>query len=246
MRLKAFARWTPRTHAPGEQASLARQDFVSLVSHELRSPLSAVVGGAKTLQQRWPDLSDDQRNTLLALIVGEAKRLASLVDDLLDSASIDAGSFSYAFTDVDVGALTREAVATAAAAQDGVEVVARLPEALPVVRGDAARLRQVLANLIDNAIKYSPAGAVVEVEAAEHGGRLEIAVIDHGTGIAFENQAAIFERFGRVAGPDAKPGTGLGLYIARSIAEAHGGTVAVASSPGRGARFTLTLGAGGS
>ena len=144
-----------------------------------------------------------------------------------------------------MGELTREAVATAAAAQAAVAVVARLPEGLPVVRGDAARLRQVLTNLIDNAIKYSPAGAVVEVEASERDGRLEISVTDHGTGIAGENQAAIFEKFGRLGGPDAKPGTGLGLYIARSIAEAHGGSVSVTSSLGAGARFTLILRTGG-
>ena len=218
-----------------------RADFASLVSHELRSPLSAIVGAAKTLQQRWPEFSDEQRSTLLALIVGEANRLTSLVDDMLDSASIDAGSFHYTFTDVDVTAVAREAVATAAAAHDDIELVARLPEGVPEIRGDPARLRQVLANLIDNAIKHSPAGAVVEVEASERDGRLEIGVTDHGIGIANEDQTAIFERFARVAGPDAKPGTGLGLYIARSIAEAHGGSIAVRSSPGRGATFTLTL-----
>ena len=221
--------------------SAARADFVSLASHELRSPLAAVVGAARTLQQRWPELAGDQRDTILALIVDESNRLASLVSDMFDTSRIDAGTFGYTFADVDVTALVRDAVATAAAARDDIELVAWPPEGSPVVRGDVARLRQVLANLIDNAVKHSPPGAAVEIKATELQGHVSIAVTDHGDGIASENQAVIFEKFGRVPGPDAKLGTGLGLYIARSIAEAHGGTLGVSSLPGQGATFTLSL-----
>jgi signal transduction histidine kinase len=109
------------------------------------------------------------------------------------------------------------------------------------VRGDGVRLRQVLANLIGNAVKYSPEGELVEVRATAVNGRVVIDVTDHGNGIAPADQRLVFEKFGRVSGTSAKPGTGLGLYIARAIAEAHGGQLEVTSAPGLGATFTLTL-----
>ena len=115
-------------------------------------------------------------------------------------------------------------------------------EPLPVVRGDRDRLRQVLVNLIDNAVKYSPPGDEVRVEAAAMNGRVVIEVRDRGPGISPEHQRVIFEKFGRVnVGEKAKPGTGLGLFIARSIAEAHGGSLEVRSAPDRGATFRLSL-----
>src|SRR5207253_1782199 len=126
--------------------------------------------------------------------------------------------------DVDLAELVRDSVATAELASDEVNVVAEVREQLPAVRGDHERLRQVLMNLIDNAIKYSPAGDDVEVRAYAEDGRVRIDVIDRGPGIAREDQRLIFEKFGRVTTGNARPGTGLGLFIARSIAEAHGGT----------------------
>src|SRR5439155_15250834 len=113
---------------------------------------------------------------------------------------------------------------------------------MPPARGDRERLRQVLANLIDNAVKYSRAGDEVEVAAAAENGAVQVAVSDRGPGIAREHQKLIFEKFGRanVAG-HAKPGTGLGLFIARSIVEAHGGSLDVSSAPDQGATFTLSL-----
>jgi two-component system OmpR family sensor kinase len=109
------------------------------------------------------------------------------------------------------------------------------------VRGDPERLRQVLGNLIDNAVKYSPSGRPVHVRLVPVNGAVTLSVTDEGPGIARDDQRLIFEKFGRAGGSVTKPGTGLGLYIARSIAEAHGGTIEVASAPGRGATFTLRL-----
>ncbi len=222
--------------------STMRADFVALVSHELRTPLAAVIGSARTLQARWRDLQPEQRDAFLALIADETDRLAGLVGEVLDSSRIDAGTFTYAFGPVDVAGLVEETVAAASLGQDAVEVVARIPHALPPVRGDGARLRQVLTNLVDNALKYSPEGGTVEVRATAVDGRVVVEVVDQGIGIAPADHRLIFERFGRVAGAaNTKPGTGLGLYIARAIAEAHGGALEVASAPGRGATFTLTL-----
>jgi signal transduction histidine kinase len=222
--------------------SALRADFVSLVSHELRSPMAAVIGAARTLEERWRVLTPDQREAFLALIADETNRLAALIGDVLDTSRIEAGTFSYSFTDVDLTRLVEDAVATAAVGQDEVRVRAAIAAPLPAIRGDRERLRQVLMNLIDNAVKYSPAGDEVEVSVRPENGRVCIAVSDHGPGIPRDQQGRIFEKFGRadVAG-GSKPGTGLGLFIARSIAEAHGGTLEVRSLPASGSTFVLTL-----
>jgi signal transduction histidine kinase len=222
--------------------SALRADFVSLVSHELRSPMAAVIGAARTLQERWRSLSPDQREAFLALIGDETNRLAALIGDVLDTSRIEAGTFTYRFTDIDLSALVADVVGTAAVGQDEVRIRADVPAALPIVRGDAERLRQVLTNLVDNAVKYSPAGDEVAVRARRENGRVLIEVVDHGPGIPNDQQRLIFEKFGRadVAG-GSKPGTGLGLFIARSIAEAHGGTLDVRSGPNAGSTFTLAL-----
>ena len=224
--------------------SALRADFVSLVSHELRSPMAAVIGAARTLQGRWRELSADQRQSFLALIGDETSRLASLIADVLDTSRIEAGTFSFTFSDVDLAELLRDVVAAAQLAQDEVELTTELNGSLPNVRGDRERLRQVIQNLVDNAVKYSSAGSCVRVSATADDGGVFIDVADEGPGIPLEDQQLIFEKFGRSGGGAAKPGTGLGLFIARSIAEAHGGSLHVDSVPARGSVFRLELPAG--
>ena len=222
--------------------SALRADFVSLVSHELRSPMAAVIGAARTLQDRWRTLQPDQREAFLALIADETGRLAVLIGDVLDTSRIEAGTFSYSFGQLDLDRLIEDAVATASVGQDAVRVRATVAAPMPRIRGDAERLRQVLGNLIDNAVKYSPEGGEVHVTAQQENGVIHISVSDHGPGIARDQQRLIFEKFGRVAVPGGqKPGSGLGLFIARSIAEAHGGSLDVISQSDGGATFTLTL-----
>jgi signal transduction histidine kinase len=221
--------------------SALRADFVSLVSHELRSPMASVIGSARTLQMRWRELRPEQRESFLALIAHETSRLSELIGEVLDTSRIEAGTFSYSFDNVDLASLVRDSAAAAERGQDEVPVRAVVHDPLPLVRGDRERLRQVLVNLIDNAVKYSPPGAEVRVEAQGSDGRVVIDVRDRGPGIAREHHSVIFEKFGRVQGGSAKPGTGLGLFIARSIAEAHGGSLAVRSSLEQGATFTLSL-----
>ena len=221
--------------------SALRADFVSLVSHELRSPMAAVIGAARTLQGRWRELSPQQRASFLALISDETARLATLIGDVLDTSRIEAGTFTYSFTDVDLADLVRETVAAMALGQDEVLVVAQAPDTVPAVRADRERLKQVLMNLVENAVKYSPAGGEVEVHAWAENGLVLVAVEDQGPGIPREQHGLIFEKFGRANVGGGKPGSGLGLFIARSIAEAHGGTLKVRSAPGRGSTFTLEL-----
>jgi signal transduction histidine kinase len=164
------------------------------------------------------------------------------VGDVLDTSRIEAGTFSYRFEEVDLRRVVDEAVEAAALAQQEVPVIAAVRGTLPAIRGDHARLRQVLGNLIENAVKYSPEGGEVRVSATAANGAVRIAVRDAGPGIPPEHQRRIFEKFGRadVEG-GSKPGTGLGLFIARSIAEAHDGSLEVSSGADPGSTFTLTL-----
>ena len=230
-----------RTVEELRRLSALRADFVSLVSHELRSPMAAVIGAAQTLEQRWRGLSHEQRASFLALIAGETSRLADLIEDVLDTSRIEGGTFTYRFDDVDIGELAEEAVASASVGQDEVSIRAVVRRPLPNVRGDRMRLRQVLANLIDNAVKWSSSGESVEVDVSSTNGRVVIGVRDRGPGIPRDEHGMIFEKFGRATGGAGRSGTGLGLFIARSIAEAHGGTVEVRSVPGEGSTFTLAL-----
>jgi signal transduction histidine kinase len=247
-RLVATAVQNIRTHeaeretvAELRRLSALRADFVSLVSHELRGPMAAVVGAARTLQAGWRQLRPEQRQAFLAVIGDETSRLAALIDDVLDTSRIDAGTFGYSFGDVDLGAVVREAVAAASVGQDEVRLAAQISPSLPHVRGDRERLRQLLDNLLANALKYSDAGGEVSVAAFSENGTVKVRVSDRGPGIAPEHQRLIFEKFGRAGGRAGKPGTGLGLFISRSFAEAHGGSLEVDSHPGEGATFTLTL-----
>jgi len=231
-----------RTVEELRRLSALRADFVSLVSHELRSPMASVIGASRTLEERWRELSPEQRNSFLSLIAEETTRLATLIGDVLDTSRIESGTFNYTFAELDVVELVRDTVAKAQVGQDEVRLEAEAHEPLPRIRGDRERLRQVLTNLIDNAVKYSPAGETVRVRSYGDDGCVRVEVRDAGPGIAAEDQRLIFEKFGRAnVGGGGKPGTGLGLFIARSIAEAHGGSLDVVSAPNRGAVFRLEL-----
>ena len=222
--------------------SALRADFVSMVSHELRAPMASVIGCAQTLNRRWRELTQEQRESFLGLIESETSRLADLVGDVLDTSRIEAGTFPYAFDAVNVEELVRETAAVVSLGQDEVRVTTRMPPTLPPVQGDRERLRQLLWNLLTNAVKYTVTGDEVEVAAVNEDGVVAVSVRDHGPGIPVESQRLIFEKFGRVSqGGGSKPGAGLGLFIARSIAEAHGGTLDVESEAGSGAKFTVRL-----
>jgi signal transduction histidine kinase len=238
--IRAFAA-EHRTVEELRRLSALRADFVSMVSHELRSPMASLIGSAQTLQARWRQLEPAQRDSFLALIGHETRRLSALVDDVLDTSRIEAGTFSYSFDDVDLGGLVLDSVAAAEHSADDVQINAHVRGTLPTIRGDRARLRQVLSNVLDNAVKYSPAGSEVAVDAYTLDGRVVVDVSDRGPGIRPEDQALIFEKFGRVNRGEGKPGTGLGLFIARSIAEAHGATLEVAAGAHQGAKFRLSL-----
>jgi two-component system phosphate regulon sensor histidine kinase PhoR len=221
-----------------------RADFVSTASHELRTPLTAVYGAARTLLRDDVPLSDDHRNSFLRMIAAESERLATIVNDILLAGSLDADTIELATECCDVAELLESVVASARM---------RLPEHLTLsyaspngavsVECDEEKVRQVLVNLVDNAIKYSPDGGEVEVALARRDGVVRFEVRDRGLGIPASQRDRVFDKFIRLD-PNLRRGiggTGLGLYICRELARRMGGRIWVDGRDGGGSVFYLEL-----
>jgi len=221
-----------------------RTEFVATVSHELRTPLASLHGAAMTLRQRHERLDADTQDELLDMIAEQSKRLAELVEEILLTGQLDAGSLRIASEPFDPEQLVRTAVEEARhRISDGTTIEISAPTVLPYVVGDGVRTHQVLANLIDNAIKYSPGGGRVEVAAEQDGESIRFSVRDEGLGIPTGEQARIFDKFYRLD-PDNRRGvggSGLGLYISRELVRSMNGRVWVESQPGQGATFIFEL-----
>ncbi len=221
-----------------------KSDFVNAVSHELRTPLTLIKGYAEFLEDEIGGPLTSQQGEFVAQIEASTLRLQRLVDDLLDFARMEAGTFALHCLDTDLVDKIQEILASmtpqAQAAQITLE--ASLPsEPLPV-RMDPQRIDQVLTNLINNAIKFTPEGGRIVVRFSSQGDRIRCEVEDTGIGIAPEDVPKLFQRFGQLeAGTGKVGGTGLGLSISKAIVEAHGGTIGVTSEPGKGSVFWFTL-----
>jgi len=221
-----------------------RSDFVSTISHELRTPLASVYGAAVTLIQREAELEPDQRARLLSVIASEAERLARIVNDVLLASRLDSQTLSFTIESCDAGQVVERAV-EAARTHLPEHIDLRLEDvaAAPPVAADPEKLRQVLGNLIDNAVKYSPERGCVEVGVELRGHSVRFRVKDEGIGIPREERERIFEKFYRLD-PELLQGvggTGLGLYITRELVRRMDGDVWVDSEPGRGSTFYVEL-----
>ncbi|HEY3756520.1 MAG TPA: ATP-binding protein [Opitutaceae bacterium] len=226
------------------QLEAVRQEFVANVSHELRTPLSLIKSAVETLLDGG---KEDETALLkfLQIIERHANRLALLIDDLLMLSTLDSGTLRLEIDTVPLRGAVQEAIEDygARAAARRVNLANETPAAIGV-RADPERLRQVLSNLLDNAIKYGkPDGTVKASARVLADGRVEVTVTDDGPGIPLEAQARVFERFYRAdkARSREQGGTGLGLAIVKHVVQAHGGDVAVRSTPGQGATFLFTL-----
>jgi two-component system phosphate regulon sensor histidine kinase PhoR len=221
-----------------------RAQFVATISHELRTPLASLHGAAMTLLEREHDLHEQTRHDLLDMIAVQSKRLADLVEEILLTGQLDSGSLRVVTEPFD----PEELVWTAAAAArlrvgDDTTIDVSIPTVLPKVAGDAARTRQVLTNLVDNAIKYSPQGGRIVLGVEADGEHARFTVRDEGLGIPLGEQKRIFEKFYRLD-PDHRRGiggSGLGLYICRELVRSMNGRIWVESDPGKGATFTFEL-----
>jgi PAS domain S-box-containing protein len=220
-----------------------KTDFVSTVSHELRTPLAAIYGAAMTLRRRDIAVDELQRDRLLEVVSNEADRLARIVNDILWASRLESGRMSIAIERCDAGAIATEVVDVLGSRAPEGDVVVSKARGLPPVAADPDKLRQILTNLIDNAIKYSPDGGRVEVEIGRSGGRVRFRVTDQGLGIPPAEQDRIFEKFYRLD-PNLTRGvggTGLGLYISRELVLRMNGRIWVDSDGRNGSSFFLEL-----
>jgi signal transduction histidine kinase len=221
-----------------------RSDFVSTVSHELRTPLAAIYGAALTLQREDLQLDATQSASLLSVIATESDRLARTVNDILWASRLDADRVRVDVGTHDPRELARTVVEAAQVhLPSGVQLSFSCERELPPILGDPDKVRQVLTNFVDNAIKYSPDGGTVELEIARRDHAVRFSVADEGLGIPTGEQRRIFDKFYRVD-PNLTRGvggTGLGLYISRELVRRMNGTISVESREGEGSRFSFEL-----
>lgn len=237
-----------------EDLDQMKRDFVSSVTHELRSPLGAIESFLNLIESKFEggQASNPQQVwEYLGRIKANVRRLSGFINDLLDVAKIERGKMECQLRPMKIQEVADEVVQffEAKCREQGVNLVSRLEKATPEVQGDPERLRQVLVNLVSNALKFTPSGGHVWIqgESYREGGErwIELAVADTGRGMSEDDLRRLFQKFqqGRnvqtgVAGPK---GTGLGLFIVKSIVEAHGGKVSVRSAPGKGTQFLFNL-----
>jgi PAS domain S-box-containing protein len=222
----------------------ARSDFVATASHELRTPLAAVYGAARTLRRTDIEIPAEQRDRFLEIIVSETERLTAIVSQILLAGQLEEGRVDVTTSETDLRPLAESVLDSARLrAPDRIELRLEQNGVRAVALADEDKLRQVLVNLLDNAIKYSPDGGDVTVEVAGGHGRVRLAVRDRGLGIPPGEQERIFEKFYRLdpALTRGVGGSGLGLFISRELVSRMGGSLTVRSQPGEGAAFVVDL-----
>ena len=216
-----------------------REDLSRMISHDLRAPLGIVLAQAKLIGRRNEGL--DAIRIRAEAIATSAQRMASMLNDLVESALLDAGKLRLEKEPLDLGALVRELRGRLAAPYDGERIRVEAPSDLPRVNVDANRIERVFMNLFTNALKYSAPGSPVVVRLSCNAAEAVVEVEDEGQGIAAEDLPHLFERYFRALGTSRHEGMGLGLYTARRLVEAHGGTIGVTSVAGEGSLFRVRL-----
>ena len=233
-----------QARASSEAAVRARDEFLSIASHELRSPLATIKGQAQMALRRLDrggQLELTRATEALRAIARQSDTLNRLIDQLLDVSRLEIGKLQLDRQTIDVVAVVEQVVSDARARADGHVISLAAPHFLEA-EVDPLRLEQVLRNLVDNAIKYSPEGGAIEVGVSRSmHDALEIAVRDYGPGVPPENRSLIFERFYQAHGNGHKRGLGLGLYVSREIVELHGGHITAEFPSGGGSRFVVRL-----
>ena len=227
-----------------EVASQHKSEFLANMSHELRTPLNAIIGFSEVLTERMFGELNEKQDEYLKDIYASGTHLLSLINDILDLSKIEAGRMELELTDFDLPTALDNALMLVRerAGRRGITLEHSVDERLGEIRGDERKVKQVLLNLLSNALKFTPEGGRVEVRAGMVDGMAEVSVTDTGVGIAPEDQGAIFEEFRQVGTADKKAeGTGLGLTLCRKFIELHGGKIWVKSQVGAGSTFTFTI-----
>jgi two-component system, OmpR family, phosphate regulon sensor histidine kinase PhoR len=221
----------------------AKSEFIATVSHELRTPMAGIYGAAQTLLREDVEFSEESRRTLLQIIATQAVRLTQITEEVLLAGRLDRDELPVRQEPVDVSALAAEAVSAMRPQVPPETTLELAAEAQGAATGDRDRLQQVLVNLLDNAVKYSPSGGRVVLRVEDGAKSVRLSVADEGVGIPPAEQQRVFEKFYRLDNQltRAGGGTGLGLYITRELVRRMGGTIGVRSEPGAGSTFTVEL-----
>jgi signal transduction histidine kinase len=227
-----------------EAASRHKSEFLANMSHELRTPLNAIIGFSEVLTERMFGELNDKQDEYLKDIHASGQHLLSLINDILDLSKIEAGRMELERSDFDLPNAIENALILVRerTSRRGIRLGSTLDGRLGVISGDERKVKQVLLNLLSNALKFTPEGGRIDVGARLHDGVAEVSVADTGIGIAPEDQEAVFEEFRQVGTADKKAeGTGLGLALSRKFIELHGGRIWVESQLGTGSTFSFTL-----
>ncbi len=234
-----------RTNATLTELDRMKSDFLGIVSHDFRTPLASIILAAKAMVKRGSDLEEPRKNEYLRIIVDQAERLKQLAEDTLSITRHERGQLAYHFELVNVERLVKDALNAASAFVSRRHVIDhRVDPNAAYINGDHMKLRQLITNLVSNAVKYSPRGGVVKVTAEPYdGGEVLFSISDEGIGIPEEQFSRLFKKFSRVDTADAREikGSGLGLWICHEIVTGHGGKIWVESTPGKGSTFRFTL-----
>jgi len=223
------------------EAEFLRNTLLSGVSHELRTPLAAIIGSSTALNDAGDNVSAATRREMLDTITHESERMDRLINNLLDMTRLESGGLVLKREWQPVQDVIVSALQHLKARLGGREVITTIPGDLPLVNIDGIAIEQVVANLIDNAVEYTPPGTAVEIAAQLDGDAVCVEVADRGPGLPPGTEKRVFEKFFRAVKGEGRRGIGLGLAIARGIVERQGGTISAANRPGGGAVFRFTL-----
>src|SRR5919199_808229 len=244
-RLEESNRELNEANAQLRELSAMKEEFLALTTHDLRSPLTVISGVINFFTSgRLGDLTPEQRN-MVSMMERNTQNLIELVNDLLDASKLESGTLRLDTASIDLRGLAEELrkQMLPLAREKEIALEERIPEDLPLLKADRAKLRRVLVNLVSNALKFTPKGGRVRVTAAREGGMVRASVSDTGVGIPPEDVRDIFDKYAqaRSRATRSEKGTGLGLYITRQLVELHGGKIEVRSEVGRGSTFSFTI-----
>jgi PAS domain S-box-containing protein len=218
-----------------------RGELVTIIAHDLRAPVGVIQSLVQLLLTEWDVWTDPEKIDALQRVAGRTETLSGLVDDVFDLARIEAGQLVTDAVPVDLERIVHQVVADVRTTDPDRDITLDVDPAATRAVGDERRTWQILSNLVSNGVKFSSPDTPVEVAVWREDGQVVVAVTDHGLGIPEDQQPSVFERFRRLPGAKGTPGSGIGLFIARSLVEAQGGRISVESAPGLGSTFRFTV-----